>query len=43
VFIIGSQYDGTAMDDGKLYLRIVPGQASPESTGGYDVRVLSGR
>jgi hypothetical protein len=43
VFVVGSAYDGTATEDGKLYLRIVPSPSSTESSGSYDVRVLTGR
>jgi hypothetical protein len=43
MFVIGSQYEGTATDEGKLYLRILPAPASGEASGAYEVRVLSGR
>jgi hypothetical protein len=42
VFIIGSQYEGMAAEEGKLYLRIVPSPAG-ESSGVYEVRVTTGR
>jgi hypothetical protein len=43
VFIVGSRYEGTASEDGKLYLRIAPSSSSGESSGSYDVRVSLGR
>jgi hypothetical protein len=43
VFVIGSRYEGTASEDGKLYLRIAPNSANSESSGTYDVRVSLGR
>ena len=43
IFFVGSRFDGTAPEDGKLYLRIVPSPNSAESSGSYDVRVTSGR
>ncbi len=43
LFVIGSQYEGTATEEGKLYLRILPAPATGESSGIYDVRVTSGR
>jgi hypothetical protein len=44
VFVVGSQYEGTATEDGKLYLRIVPSSSANEaSSGTYDVRVITGR
>jgi hypothetical protein len=43
VFVVGSRYEGTAADDGKLYLRIVASPYNGESTGSYDVRVITGR
>jgi hypothetical protein len=42
VFIIGSQYEGMAADEGKLFLRIVPSPEG-ESSGVYEVRVTTGR
>jgi hypothetical protein len=42
-FIIGSQYDGTAPEEGKLYLRIVPTAAGEEPAGTYEVKVTTGR
>ena len=42
-FVIGSRYDGSATEEGKLYLRIVPGSNSPESNGSYSVRIIMGR
>jgi hypothetical protein len=43
VFVVGTRYEGTASEEGKLYLRIVPNSASPGSSGSYDVRVSLGR
>jgi hypothetical protein len=43
VFVIGSQFDGTAPEEGKLYLRIIPSASGEESAGSYDVRVSVGR
>jgi hypothetical protein len=43
VFVIGSRYDGTAAEEGNLYLRIVPNTTNSESSGTYDVRVTNGR
>ena len=43
VFVVGSYFDGTAAEEGKLYLRIVPSPSSNESSGTYDVRVTTGR
>ncbi len=43
VFVVGSHYEGTATEEGTLYLRIVPNAAGTETNGTYDVRVLSGR
>jgi hypothetical protein len=43
VFVIGSQYEGTAAGEGKLYLRIVPSPTNVESSGTYEVRVTTGR
>jgi hypothetical protein len=42
-FFIGSQYDGTAPEEGKLYLRIVPSAAGEEPAGTYEVKVTAGR
>jgi hypothetical protein len=42
VFIIGSQYEGMAAEEGKLYLRIVPSPTG-EASGLYEVRVTTGR
>lgn len=42
-FVVGSQYQGAAMDEGKLYLRILASTYSTESSGSYDVRVTTGR
>jgi hypothetical protein len=43
VFVIGSQFDGTAPEEGKLYLRIIPSTTGEESAGSYEVRVSAGR
>jgi hypothetical protein len=43
VFVVGSFYEGTAAEEGKLYLRIVPSPSNNESSGSYDVRVTTGR
>jgi hypothetical protein len=43
VFVVGSYHDGSAAEEGKLYLRIVPNPTSNESSGTYDVRVTTGR
>lgn len=43
VFIVGSRYEGTAAEEGKLYLRIAPNSSNSESSGTYDVRVSLGR
>ncbi len=43
VFIVGSQFDGTAPEEGKLYLRIIPSTTGEEAAGTYDVRVTAGR
>jgi hypothetical protein len=43
VFVIGSRYEGTTADDGKLFLRIVASPYNTESSGIYDVRVSAGR
>jgi hypothetical protein len=43
VFVLGSQYEGTAAEEGKLYLRIAPAPTEAESSGSYDVRVTTGR
>jgi hypothetical protein len=43
VFVIGSRYEGTTTDEGKLFLRIVASPYNPESSGIYDVRVSAGR
>jgi hypothetical protein len=43
VFVVGSQYEGTATEEGKLYLRIAPSRTSTESSGSYEVRVITGR
>lgn len=43
VFVIGSQYEGTASGEGKLYLRVVPSPTNGESSGTYEVRVITGR
>jgi hypothetical protein len=43
VFVVGSHYEGTASEEGTLYLRIVPNGMGTESSGNYDIRVLTGR
>jgi hypothetical protein len=43
VFVVGSHYEGTAAEEGTLYLRIVPNGMGTESSGNYDIRVLTGR
>jgi uncharacterized membrane protein YgcG len=43
VFVIGSQFDGTSPEEGKLYLRILPSASGEESVGTYEVRVTAGR
>lgn len=43
VFVVGSRYEGTAAEEGKLYLRIAPHSSNSESSGSYDVRVSLGR
>jgi hypothetical protein len=43
VFVVGSRFDGTTTDDGKLFLRIVGSPYNAESSGLYDVRVTAGR
>jgi hypothetical protein len=43
VFVVGSRYEGTAAEDGKLYLRIAPNSSNSEASGSYDVRVSLGR
>jgi hypothetical protein len=43
VFVVGSHFEGTATDDGKLYLRITPSPYNIDSSGTYDVRVNIGR
>jgi hypothetical protein len=43
VFVIGSKFEGTIPEDGKLYLRIVPNTNGTEASGSYDVRVSTGR
>jgi hypothetical protein len=43
VFVIGSHYEGTAGEEGNLYLRIVPNATNSESSGSYEVRVTTGR
>jgi hypothetical protein len=43
VFVIGSQFDGTAPEEGKLYLRIIPSASGEEAAGTYEVRVSAGR
>jgi len=43
VFLIGSRYEGAASEEGKLFLRIAPSPYSAESSGTYEVRMLTGR
>jgi hypothetical protein len=43
VFVVGSRYEGTAGEEGKLYLRIVPSPTGGASSGNFDVKVTSGR
>jgi hypothetical protein len=43
VFLVGSRFEGTATEEGKLYLRITPSPLNTESTGTYNVRVSIGR
>jgi hypothetical protein len=43
VFLLGADYIGTAPEDGKLYLSIVPSAWNNASTGTYTVTVNSGR
>jgi len=43
VFVVGTRFEGSAPEDGKLFLRIVPSGNSSESSGSYDVRVSTGR
>lgn len=42
VFIVSKKYEGTPVQEGKLYLRIVPIQGSGGSTGNYQVKIASG-
>ncbi|MBY0524547.1 MAG: hypothetical protein K2R98_14175 [Gemmataceae bacterium] len=42
VFLIGTRYEGTPKEDGKLYLHIWPFQGGGGSTGSYTVKVASG-
>jgi hypothetical protein len=42
IFIVGSQYEGMATEEGKLYLRIVPSPLNTEASGGYEVRMTTG-
>jgi hypothetical protein len=43
VFVVGSLFEGTATEEGKLYLRIAPSSTNIESSGSYEVRVITGR
>jgi hypothetical protein len=43
VFVLGADYSGTAQEDGKLYLSIVPSAWNNASTGSYTVTINSGR
>ncbi|HEY7310596.1 MAG TPA: hypothetical protein VH643_14630 [Gemmataceae bacterium] len=43
VFVLGAAYTGTAPEDGKLYLRIVPSAWNNASNGSYTVTINSGR
>jgi hypothetical protein len=38
-FFVGERYEGTANEDGRLYLHIVPSPWNNASTGTYRVRV----
>ena len=42
-FVVGSKYQGVAAEEGKLYLRILPGPYNVDSSGTYDVQVNSER
>ena len=42
-FVVGSKYQGNAAEDGKLYLRILPGPYNMDSSGTYEVQVSSER
>jgi hypothetical protein len=42
-FVIGSRFEGPAGEDGKLYLRIAASPYNGESSGTYEVRVITGR
>jgi hypothetical protein len=43
VFVLGADYSGTAQEDGKLYLCIVPSAWNNASNGSYTVTINSGR
>jgi hypothetical protein len=42
VFLVGTKFEGVPTEDGRLYLRILPGPWNNESTGTYDVRISVG-
>jgi hypothetical protein len=42
-FVVGSHFEGTASEDGKLYLRITPSPYNSDSSGTYEVRVTTTR
>jgi hypothetical protein len=42
-FVVGSKYQGVAAEEGKLYLRILPGPYNVDSSGTYEVQVSSER
>ena len=42
-FVVGSKYQGVVTEDGKLYLRILPGPYNVDSSGTYEVQVHSER
>jgi hypothetical protein len=42
LFVVGTKFEGVPSEDGRLYLRIMPGPWNNESTGTYDVRIIVG-
>ena len=42
IFVVGTKFEALPNEDGRLYLRIVPGPWTNEPTGTYDVRVSVG-
>jgi hypothetical protein len=42
MFLVGTKFDGVPSEDGRLYLRIMPGPWNNEPTGTYDVRINVG-